>query len=291
MYLLRITFYELGQFLEIVLWIFLPAVIIVLLFTTYLHYRRKRKQAEQRIWEDNWVTNDQEQQEPMPEILAKEGEEEATFSGGDRPAGIPQTQGIPEVSAHTDANPAHPDEEPRTQPIPAAAIEATLSGFSAEDTPKGNENWYQALLWMKEKYEEYREEADERYGQLQEELARSQQRYAALLEERGDRQAMQDIMTERSFLNNLVEEKNLQIESLNRLLTTIYKELDKSLRTAEGAGISSWIESTPAPEPHLIPAPEPHLTAAAHLAPEPAFMYPPRENTPVLGSIAIAQPL
>ena len=41
MYLLTIDLYELGQYLRIVLWICLPLIIISLLVTTWLHYRRR----------------------------------------------------------------------------------------------------------------------------------------------------------------------------------------------------------------------------------------------------------
>jgi len=45
MHLLTISFYEFGQFLRILLWIFLPLFIIVLLITTYIHHRRRFRGA------------------------------------------------------------------------------------------------------------------------------------------------------------------------------------------------------------------------------------------------------
>ncbi len=44
-----------------------------------------------------------------------------------------------------------------------------------------NEKIYRGILWMKAKYEEYRDLADKRYNELREELSRSEKRYQALL--------------------------------------------------------------------------------------------------------------
>jgi len=57
---------------------------------------------------------------------------------------------------------------------------------SAEHTPDDNDQWgkeniYLGILWMKEKYEQYREQADRRYELLKEELNRSERRYQDLL--------------------------------------------------------------------------------------------------------------
>jgi hypothetical protein len=49
------------------------------------------------------------------------------------------------------------------------------------DWNDGNENMYRGILWMKEKYEQYREQTDQRYERLREELGRSEQRYQDLL--------------------------------------------------------------------------------------------------------------
>jgi hypothetical protein len=44
----------------------------------------------------------------------------------------------------------------------------------------GEETIYRGILWMKEKYEEYRRQADQRYERLRDELGRSEQRYQDL---------------------------------------------------------------------------------------------------------------
>ncbi len=51
-------------------------------------------------------------------------------------------------------------------------------------SPENNANAYKGLLWMKNKYEQYREQTDNKYEKLKNELARSQQKYLDLLAER-----------------------------------------------------------------------------------------------------------
>jgi hypothetical protein len=113
MYLLSINFYELGQFLQIILWISLPMVIIVLLVTTYLHYRKKRKREKEKEYVD-------------------------------------------------------------------------IAGGPVEISLENTGNAYRGLLWMKDKYEEYRDQTDNKLERLKGELARSEQKYLGLLAERDD---------------------------------------------------------------------------------------------------------
>jgi len=51
---------------------------------------------------------------------------------------------------------------------------------------QANEKIYRGILWMKEKYEQYRDLADRRYEQVKEELARAEKRYEDLLAERSE---------------------------------------------------------------------------------------------------------
>jgi len=44
MYLLELSYYEFGQFIQIVLWISVPLIVVSMAVTIFLHYRRKRKQ-------------------------------------------------------------------------------------------------------------------------------------------------------------------------------------------------------------------------------------------------------
>jgi len=55
---------------------------------------------------------------------------------------------------------------------------------------ENNGNAYQGLLWMKDKYEQYREQTDNKYEKLKEKLARSEQKYLELLAERGEQKAI-----------------------------------------------------------------------------------------------------
>lgn len=49
MHLSAISLFELGQFVRIFLWIFLPVFILAILTTSYVHYRKKRKKKEQEV--------------------------------------------------------------------------------------------------------------------------------------------------------------------------------------------------------------------------------------------------
>ncbi len=85
--------------------------------------------------------------------------------------------------------------------VPAAGAEQPYTrkeemvgdGDAQELGQTGQETIYRGLLWMKEKYEEYREQADRRYQQMREELGRSEQRYHALIEvmEQNKRRALE----------------------------------------------------------------------------------------------------
>jgi|SRR5882757_9458933 len=93
---------------------------------------------------------------------------------------------------------------------------------------ENNANAYQGLLWMKDKYEQYREQTDNKYEKLKEELARSEQKYLALLAERGEQKvlfseepvlqqnsSLQDSHTEETSIPDLVAEKERQIGFLH----------------------------------------------------------------------------
>ena len=62
--------------------------------------------------------------------------------------------------------------------------EVAAEGGEEEEelTATGKETIYQGILWMKEKFEQYREESDRRYENLRDELRRSERRYQELLE-------------------------------------------------------------------------------------------------------------
>lgn len=129
MYFSTISLYEFGQFLRILLWIFLPMAMLTMLITTWLHYRRRRGG------------------EGM--IFSVEGFGPSQEGSGERPASAGGASGTVEEDA--------------------------------QDPDPGNENMYRGILWMKEKYERFRELSDARYDQLKEELHRSEKKYQDLL--------------------------------------------------------------------------------------------------------------
>ncbi len=147
MHLLIIDMYELGQFLRILLWIFLPLFVIVLLITTYIHHRRKRGVAE---------------------VVLENRELLLSVEGG-------------------------PDLE----------------------QPEGDDI-YKGLLWMKQKFEEYRVQADVRVGGLREQL---EQRNATI-------QALQEELAESK---EKIADLKGKLENNMSLLLHIHKELDRSL--------------------------------------------------------------
>jgi len=157
MHLLLITLYELGQFLRIVLWIFLPLFVIVLLITTYLHHRRKRRTGEIAV--------------VGGELLLAEG-------------AVPEDR-------------EEPDED----------------------------NLYKGLLWMKQKFEEYRVQSDERVSNLK-----------AQLDERGA--AIETLKEELMQAQGKIVDLTNKLESNMSLLMNIHKELDRSL-TTEGPLVST----------------------------------------------------
>ncbi|HVW61408.1 MAG TPA: hypothetical protein VHC48_15260 [Puia sp.] len=148
MYLLLITLYELGQFLRIVGWVFLPLFVIVLLVTAYLHHRRKRQIR----------------------ASVPDGEEFLLSEGSGSPETVPER--------------GEPDED----------------------------HLYKGFLWMKQKFEEYREQSDQRVSVLKEELAQAKEKIADLTS---------------------------KLEHNMRLLMDIHKEMDRPVT----------VESSPAAMP------------------------------------------
>jgi hypothetical protein len=122
-----------------------------------------------------------------------------------------------------------------------------------ELTATGKETIYQGIVWMKEKYEQYREQADQRYEHLREELGRSERRYLELqaimeqdknrilaehLAEAGDRLAqvqgqldikqgiIQDLEAQLRSERLKVEELIKKLQANSELILRIYKELE-----------------------------------------------------------------
>ncbi len=117
------------------------------------------------------------------------------------------------------------------RPAPVGRASGTVDEDREEPDP-GNENMYKGILWMKEKYERFRELSDQRYDELKEELHRSEKKYQDLLatiEESknlvpgpgagevgdvGERDAAHGpgvADAEKESMRDLIEEKNRQI--------------------------------------------------------------------------------
>ncbi|WP_188929018.1 hypothetical protein [Puia dinghuensis] len=182
MSLLLISLYEFGQFLRILLWIFIPLVIVSMLVTTFLHYRRKR-----RLPEDLELLLSFEGLEGSEGLLAA-----AKMTGNGR--------------------------EAREEGSQAPKGEA--------EEPEDREKIYKGILWMKEKYEQYRDMADRRYEELKEELSRTEKKYQDLLEsgvrpagetpESGKEGPLSEV--EQASYPDMLEEKNQHIAFLQQQL-------------------------------------------------------------------------
>jgi len=164
MYLLTISLYEFGQFLRIVLWIFVPLFAIVLLITTYVHHRRKRQ---------------------IHEVVLEGGEL------------LVSAEPIPYIEEQ-------PDED----------------------------NLYKGLLWMKQKFEEYRIQSDDRVGLLKVQL---DERTATI----------ESLKEELSQSREKIADLTGKLENNMSLLMNIHKELDKSLVTNTSLVAATLPASTP----------------------------------------------
>jgi hypothetical protein len=156
MHLSVISGYELGQFLRILLWICVPVAMCALLVTTWLQYRRRQKFTEGLL-------------------LSMEGvspEEEEGMQSAYRGTGNNETErGEPTTAETKDLDQSKDDRVEDT-------ARRFADSFGEEDY---KENLYKGILWMKDKYEQYREMADQRYHRLKDQLTKVERRYEELL--------------------------------------------------------------------------------------------------------------
>ncbi|HEV3325790.1 MAG TPA: hypothetical protein VG052_09295 [Puia sp.] len=145
MYLSIINLDSPGQFLRLLLWIFLPIGILYLLVSAWLRFRRSEKEAGGlRLAVEGFGGH--------------AGGEDSNAGGGNGYAGAGEEGYRVEYTADA-----------------AGAVDEVT------EEEAGKETIYRGILWMKEKYEQYREQADKRYELLREELGRSEKRYQDLL--------------------------------------------------------------------------------------------------------------
>lgn len=223
MYLLTFSPYEFGQFLHILLCVSVPVAVLLMLITTYLHYRRKDKVTEDLVLSVEGYNPQDDGKELIVNRLS-------------------QVQPVTSADSVSDPNSPGEGEDPD-------------AGVSAEEEdPQQQENMYKGILWMKEKFEQYRDLADQRYEQLKEELNRSEKKYYDLLaamqggnaiapadngeKDRRVEELEQQLQTERLK----VEELAAKLQNSSQLLLNIYQELDKSLNTA---AVRSGLASPP----------------------------------------------
>jgi hypothetical protein len=234
MYLLTIDLYELGQYLRILLWICLPLIIISLLVTTWIHHRRRMLNPagwQMSVGLDNGMEPDGIQPNgTQPERISHLPEDSLSYR-------------------EDDPDQRTPDDHP--EPIPAHNNPADNDQWGNETVTewKGKYNIYQGILWMKAKYEQYRDQADQRYELLKEELKRSECRYQDLLLSIEENKIIlpatgrqQELMTIIDDLEEQLRIERLKVEDLvarlqtnSQLLLNIYKELDKPIHIIKEA--------------------------------------------------------
>ena len=107
------------------------------------------------------------------------------------------------------------------------------------------ENLYKGILWMKEKYEQYRDLADERYERLKEQLTQMERKYEDLLtqvqsasvveggEVSSDRVRIQELEAQQVLDRQQIEELVTKLRNNSQLLLNIYQELDKTLHFSD----------------------------------------------------------
>ena len=210
MYRLLINLYEFGQFLRILLWIFVPIAVLSMLVTTWLHYRRKRRVPE--------------------ELLLSLSGVKAREIGLAGTAAI-AAPAILEFAAEISGNGQEPLDEPAGEPVL---------------DPEQQENIYKGILWMKQKYEQYRDMADRRYEQLKEQLSRTEKKYQELLEaasrnrnpaDGGNEVSAPQSDVEKASYPDLLEEKNRQIAFLQQ-------QLDQRIKSYHQAELESRDKKT-----------------------------------------------
>lgn len=155
MYLI-INGYEFGQWLRVLLWICLPGTVFLTMLATWINYRRGRAAAGLLL------------------VEAGGPDEGEAFSVG-RESGMKELTRDERVDAeHTTIEPERTATETER-----TAIDSERSVKEGEDDYK--ESLYKGILWMKEKYEQYRDMADERHERLKDQLARMEKKYEELL--------------------------------------------------------------------------------------------------------------
>ncbi|HMH21731.1 MAG TPA: hypothetical protein VK563_08140 [Puia sp.] len=228
MYFSLVSLSEFGQFLQILLWIFLPIFILSLLVTTYLHYRKRSREQQ-----DQFMPAFSDEISPALRAAILSSASSDGLSG--KRAGDGSTSRTADMSSSRAAD----------MPLSRPEDRSDTQGMQ-EDT----DSPYKGLLWMKNKYEQDRELADLKYEQLKSEFRHSEEKYTAIL---GEQRTLRDLLSEKDFriglLQNQLDDRQAWIDRLNeqsqqdktrseelaaklelssKLLLKIHQELDRS---------------------------------------------------------------
>ena len=163
---LTISGYELGQFLRILLWICVPAGILFMMITTWLQYRRRYSLH-------------------VPLLLTIEGGPSGEEMEKERRGGSFGSQTVDGLAPQTVDDRVEergrPGLDGRIEERDQLTIEDRVEELAPQTEDDYKENLYKGILWMKEKYEQYRDLADERYSRLKDQLTVVEKRYEDLL--------------------------------------------------------------------------------------------------------------
>jgi hypothetical protein len=194
----------LGLLLRVWLWISVPIAVIILMVATWMNYLRDMR--------------------PKRDLkLAVGGIDGEVLPGGEmyirRDDVVGQGEALLQGGADERAG--------------GEAVGGEWSGDSSgeeELSATGKETIYQGILWMKEKYERYREQADRRYEQLREELGRSERRYQDLLAtiEQNETSVPATVMDIRlEELESQLRSERMKVEELVSILQSNTRMLQK----------------------------------------------------------------
>lgn len=248
MCLLSVGLDTLGLLLRVWLWISVPIAVILLLVATWLNYLRSfRSKGNMRLAVEGLS------REVRP---GNDGLEGVGPAGGDRFIGRDDVVGEgSEVEVVGEESEVIAEAENGEDLEGSGSTEEgdREDNDREELTATGKETIYQGILWMKEKYEQYREQADQRYELLREEFGRSERRYQELqaimeqdknrilaehLAETGDRLAQGQVQLDakQAIIEGLeaqlrserlkVEELIKKLQANSELILRIYRELE-----------------------------------------------------------------
>jgi hypothetical protein len=254
MHLTMINGYEFGQLLRILLWICVPIAMGILLVTTWLQYRRRQKFADGLLLSVEGVSTGEEEAMASAYHAAGVGEQGGDALGRDG-SGV-GSLGFEEPGGDGAAINDQAEDDRVEEPAPRVA-----ETFGEEDY---KENLYKGILWMKDKYEQYRDMSDQRYERLKDQLTKVERRYEDLLASIGG---------SRPAVGVKPAEPRVQPETTGVEPMPAAEPVGmESMTMAERAGLESIIMVEPArPEEPRTEGPRVEAPVARVWSPEPRF--------------------